>query len=57
MLDGRHIEPAGNLLSDPDGEAIARGLDQTAALYLFLERFAFGFSALEDGICIAERVG
>src|ERR1700733_7565912 len=57
LFDGRYIEPAGNLLSDPNSEVLARGLEQSAALNLIFESFALGFGTLEDGVCIAERVG
>src|ERR1700722_2403840 len=56
-FDGRYIEPPGNLLSGPDGEVLARSLEQSAALDLVLERLALGFSTLEDSIRMAERVG
>ena len=57
LLDGRYIEPAGDLLSDSDGEVLASGLEQTAAFDLVLKRLALGFSALEDGIRLAKSVG
>src|SRR5581483_12484291 len=57
LLDGRDIEPAGNLLSDPYGEVLASGLEQPAALYFVLKRPAFGFGAFEDGVGMAERIG
>ena len=57
MLDGGYIEPAGNLLSDSDGEVLACGFEQSAALNLILQRFALRFSALEDGVGMAESIG
>ena len=42
-----HIEPAGNLLRDPDGEAVAGGLKQSAPLDFVLERFALDLGPLD----------
>jgi hypothetical protein len=47
LLHRRDIEPAGNLLGDPDGEAVAGRLKQSAPLDFVLERLAFGLGALQ----------
>ena len=57
MLHGGDIEPAGNLLGNPDDEAITSDLKQSPSLDLVLEGFAFGFGALEYGVGMAERIG
>jgi len=57
LLDGRSIEPTGNLLSDPDGEAVAGGLKQPTPLDFVLERLAFGLGGLQGGVGMAERIG
>ena len=51
-----HIEPAGNLLRDPDGEAVAGGLKQPAPLDFVLERLALGLGALQRRVGVAECV-
>jgi hypothetical protein len=56
LLDGRDIEPAGNLLRDPDGEAVAGGLKQPAPLDFVLERLALGLGALQHRVGVAECV-
>ena len=56
LLDGRDIEPAGNLLRDPDGEVIAGGLEQPAPLDFVLERLALGLGALQHRVGVAECV-
>ena len=50
LFDGRYIEPAGNLISDPDGEVLAGGLEQPAAFDFVLKSLALGFGTFEDGI-------
>ena len=57
LLYGRDIEPAGNLLGDPDREAVAGGLKQAPALDFVLERLALDLGALEDRVGMAESVG
>jgi hypothetical protein len=57
LLDRRDIEPAGDLLRDPDGKAVASGLKQPAPLDLVLERLALGLGALEHRVGVTERIG
>ncbi|MGA9896006.1 MAG: hypothetical protein WBQ55_27485, partial [Xanthobacteraceae bacterium] len=57
MLHGGDTEPAGNLLGNPDDEAIAGDLEQATTLDLVLKRFAFGFRAFQQGVGMAERIG
>jgi hypothetical protein len=57
LLHRRDIEPAGNLLGDPDSEAVTSGLEQSAPLDFILERLALGLGALQGGVGMAERVG
>ncbi len=57
LLDGRDIEPPGNLLSCRDGEALSGDGGEAAALEFVLKSLALDFGAFEDGISVAERVG
>jgi hypothetical protein len=45
------------LLGDPDGEAIAGGLEPSAPLDFVLERFALCLGALRHRVGMAERIG
>ena len=47
LLHRRNIEPAGDLLRDPDGEAVTGGLEQPTPLDFVLERLALDFGALK----------
>jgi hypothetical protein len=57
LLHRDDIEPAGNLLRYPDGEAVAGCLKQTAPLDFVLERLSLRLGALEHGVRAAERIG
>ena len=57
LLDGVHIEPAADLLRTGDGELLTGYGQEFAVLELALQRLAFGFGALEDGVRLADRVG
>jgi hypothetical protein len=48
LLHRRNIEPAGDLLRDPDGKAVAGGLKQSTPLDFVPEGLALGFSALQE---------
>jgi hypothetical protein len=56
LLHRRNIEPAGDLLRDPDGEAVTGGLEQPTPLDFVLECLALDFGALKHRVGIAERV-
>jgi hypothetical protein len=57
LFDGRYIEPAADLLRTDDGELLTGYVQKSPTFELFLEFIALGFSALEDGVGMAEPIG
>jgi len=57
VLDGLHVETAGNLLGARDREAIAGDGVKSAVLVLVLEGFAFCLGAFQQGVGMAELIG